>query len=109
MKPSKVPSTFRSRYLEHPVHQRWVRHWEDLAANTPWAKNHPREAYFIDRIWADLQLFNAHFQPQIAKKLVDTCQRALHLKPELDGSTVRTLESFGKWIALSGRVPRRKL
>lgn len=98
-------SNFKTRYLKHPIHQRWSQHWSYWVEHKSWPHTHPREAYFVERIHQELNEFNIHFSTKSAKKMWDTCQRALLLHPPIDEKARKAMKEFSVWISWSGRLP----
>lgn len=97
-------TTFRERYLSHPQHQHWCALWAKKAADRLGAKTHPRDAYFADRIAAQLLEFNATFSTKSAQALYHWCRKARAIQPPLSEPTQQMIASFQEWLLQSGRV-----
>lgn len=101
---TKNHTTFRTRYLNHPVHLRWVAHWKQKASDHQWAKSHPREAYFVERIAPLVLEFTSQFTQESAQKISHWCLKAQTLQPALSESTLRSISEFHQWLRCSGRL-----
>lgn len=102
---TKTHTSFRARYLNHPVHLRWVAHWKQKASDHQWAKSHPREAYFAERIAPLVVEFTSLFSQESAQKISHWCLKAQTLQPPLSDSTLLSIAEFHQWLRCSGRLP----